>query len=84
MWGGELVLREGRPVGQVMSGAWGDALGAHVGLAYVRHPDGDVVTPAYLRAGAYQVNVAGDIRPATVHLRPPYDPQGARVRVGRP
>jgi glycine cleavage system aminomethyltransferase T len=81
MWGGELVLRDGKPVGQVMSGAWGEALGAYVGLAYVRHPDGDVVTSAYLREGSYQVNVAGDIRPATVHLRAPYDPAGTRVRL---
>ena len=84
LWGGELVLRDGKPVGQMMSGAWGEALGAYVGLAYVRHPDGDVVTSAYLREGAYQVNVAGDIRPATLHLRPPYDPQGTRVRGGSP
>jgi len=84
MWGGELVLRDGQPVGQVMSGAWGEALGAYVGLAYVRHPDGDVVTPAHLRSGTYQVNVAGDIRPATLHLRPPYDPQGTRVRGASP
>ena len=84
MWGGELVLRDGNPVGQMMSGAWGEALGAYVGLAYVRHPDGDVVTSAYLREGTYQVNVAGDIRPATLHLRPPYDPQGTRVRGGSP
>src|SRR6516165_3683715 len=48
MWGGELVLRDGQPAGQVMSGAWGEALGVYVGLAYVRHPEGDVVTPAYL------------------------------------
>ena len=81
MWGGELVLRDGKAVGQVMSGAWGEALGAYVGLAYVRHPDGDVVTSAYLREGSYQVNVAGDIRPATLHLRAPYDPQGTRVRL---
>jgi glycine cleavage system aminomethyltransferase T len=80
LWGGELVLRDGVAVGQVMSGAWGQALGAYVGLAYVRHPDGEVVTPAYLRSGSYQVNIGGDIRPATVHLRPPYDPAGTRVR----
>jgi len=82
MWGGELVLRDGVAVGQVMSGAWGEALGAYVGLAYVRHPDGGVVTAAHLREGSYQVNVAGDIRPATVHLRSPYDPAGTRVRGG--
>ena len=80
MWGGELVLREGVAVGQVMSGAWGETLGAYVGLAYVRHRDGGVVTTAHLREGSYQVNVAGEIYPATVHLRPPYDPAGTRVR----
>src|SRR5206468_7463768 len=37
LWGGELVLRDGVAVGQVISGAWGEALGAYVGLAYVRH-----------------------------------------------
>jgi 4-methylaminobutanoate oxidase (formaldehyde-forming) len=80
MWGGELVLRDGVAVGQVMSGAWGETLGAPVGLAYVRHHAADVVTPAYLRDGAYQVNIGGNVRPATLHLRPPYDPAGTRVR----
>ncbi|HUZ36295.1 MAG TPA: FAD-dependent oxidoreductase [Streptosporangiaceae bacterium] len=80
IWGGELVLRDGVAAGQVMSGAWGETLGAPVGLAYIRHPDGAVVTADYLRAGTYQVNVGGDIHPATVHLRPPYDPAGTRVR----
>ena len=36
----------GQPAGQVTSGAWGETLGGYVGLAYVRHPDGDVVTSA--------------------------------------
>jgi heterotetrameric sarcosine oxidase gamma subunit len=82
MWGGELVLRDGKPAGQVMSGAWGAALGASVGLAYLRHPDGEVVTPGYLRSGSYQVNIGGEVHPAVVHLRPPYDPAGARVKGG--
>ncbi|HCU91916.1 MAG TPA: FAD-dependent oxidoreductase [Actinobacteria bacterium] len=81
LWGGELVLRDGdEPAGQVTSGAWGEALGSAVGLAYLRHPDGDVVTADYLRAGSYKVNIGGDIYPATIHLRPPYDPAGVRVR----
>jgi heterotetrameric sarcosine oxidase gamma subunit len=84
MWGGELVLRDGVAVGQVMSGAWGETLGASVGLAYLRHPAGDVVTPGYLRSGFYQVNIGGDIHPATLHLRPPYDPAGTRVRGATP
>jgi len=82
MWGGELVLRDGVAAGQVTSAAWGEALGRPVGLGYVRDPEGGVVTPGFLRAGSYQVNVGGRIRPATVSLRPPFDPSGSRVRGG--
>ena len=39
LWGGELVLRDGGPAGQVTSAAWGATVGAGVGLAYVRHDD---------------------------------------------
>jgi heterotetrameric sarcosine oxidase gamma subunit len=80
LWGGELMLRDGAAAGQVMSGAWGEALGRPVGLAYARDPAGGVVTPAHLREGSYEVNVAGQIVPATVTLRPPFDPAGDRVR----
>ncbi len=79
IWGGELVLRDGAAVGQVTSGAWGETLGACVGLAYVRDPAGRAVTPDYLRSGTYQVNVGGQLYPATVHLRAPFDPAGDRV-----
>jgi heterotetrameric sarcosine oxidase gamma subunit len=80
IWGGELVLRDGVAVGQVTSGAWGEAVGGCVGLAYIRQPDGGVVTPDWTRAGAYQVNVGGTLYPATVHLRPPFDPAGDRIK----
>lgn len=36
IWGGELVLRNGIAVGQVTSGAWGEAVRGCVGLAYTR------------------------------------------------
>ena len=80
MWGGELVLRDGVPVGQVTSAAWGAALGATAGLAYIRDPAGDPVTPEFVRTGSYQVNVGGEIRAVTMSLRPPFDPSGERVR----
>jgi glycine cleavage system aminomethyltransferase T/glycine/D-amino acid oxidase-like deaminating enzyme len=84
IWGGELVLRNGIAVGQVTSGAWGETVAGCVGLAYIRHPDGDVLTRDMVRAGSYQVNVNGRLHPATVHLRPPYDPEGERVKGREP
>ena len=80
LWGGELVLRDGVAVGQLTSAAWGEAVGGAVGLGYLRHPAGDVVTPEFLRTGRYEVNAGGDVHPATVSLRPPFDPSGTRVR----
>jgi glycine cleavage system aminomethyltransferase T len=80
IWGGELVLRDGAAVGQVTSGAWGESVGGPVGLAYIRHPDGGVVTPDVVRSGRYQVNVGGELYDATAGLRPPFDPSGDRVK----
>jgi glycine cleavage system aminomethyltransferase T/glycine/D-amino acid oxidase-like deaminating enzyme len=80
IWGGELVLRDGVAVGQLTSGAWGDALGACVGLAYLRDPAGTRVTPEFVRTGEYQVNVGGELCPAAVQLRPPFDPAGLRIK----
>ena len=79
MWGGELLLRDGVAAGLVTSAAWGATIGASVGMAYVRHPGGDVVTPEYVRSGHYQVNVGGQVSGARVSLRPPFDPDGEKV-----
>src|ERR1022692_938601 len=79
MWGGELLLRDSDPVGLVTSASWGAALSASVGMAYIRHPDGAVVTPEFVRSGRYEVNIAGKVCRATVSLRPPYDPDGEKV-----
>jgi glycine cleavage system aminomethyltransferase T len=75
-----LLLRDGVAAGLVTSAAWGATVEASVGLAYVRRPDGGVVTPDYIKAGAYQVNVGGRLCGASVSLRPPFDPDGERVR----
>jgi glycine cleavage system aminomethyltransferase T/glycine/D-amino acid oxidase-like deaminating enzyme len=80
LWGGELLLRDGAPAGQLTSGAWGTALGRPVGLAYLQDPSGAVVTPEFAATGRYEVNVGGAVFPAGVSLRPPFDPDGRRIR----
>ena len=42
-------------------------------------PDG-VADAAYLNGGQYMIDVAGDLLPATVHLKAPYDPRSERVK----
>jgi glycine cleavage system aminomethyltransferase T len=80
LWGGELMLHDGRAVGQVTSAAWGQALGSCVGLAYVNDPDAEAVTADWLRSGGFAVNVGGRIHGVQVGLRAPYDPDGTRIR----
>jgi glycine cleavage system aminomethyltransferase T/glycine/D-amino acid oxidase-like deaminating enzyme len=79
LWGGELVLRDGRPVGQVTSAAWGATVGASVGLAYVADPGGATST-GWVDGGSYAVDVGGTVVPAVVGRRAPYDPGNVRVR----
>lgn len=80
MWGGELVLRDGQAVGQLTSAAWSDTLGAAVGLGYVRSGDGAALTTSLLESGAYAINVGGRVCSAVLHLRPPFDPAGAKIK----
>jgi len=69
LWGGELVLGHGRPVGQATSAAWGASVGRSVGLAYLRHDA--PVTAEFLAEGGYEVDVAGDRRPVRLSLKAP-------------
>jgi 4-methylaminobutanoate oxidase (formaldehyde-forming) len=74
----EIVLRDARPVGYVRAGSYGHTLGGAVGLAMVEA--GEPVTPAWLRAGRWEVDIAGRRYPAEVSLGPLYDPQMTRIK----
>ena len=69
LWGGELLLRDDEPAGQVTSAAWGAAVGAAVGLGYLRH-DGPV-TSDWLASGGFEVDVAGELFAVRCSLKAP-------------
>ena len=69
LWGGELVVRRGSPAGQVMSAAWGETVGASVGLAYVRRDE--PVTSEWLAEGGFEVDVAGELHGVHLSLAAP-------------
>jgi 4-methylaminobutanoate oxidase (formaldehyde-forming) len=79
-WGGELLLRDGAPVGFVSSAAFGHTLGRAVLLGYVERRDGGTADREWLGQGRYQVAIGGDRYDADLSLRPPYDPAGTRIR----
>ncbi len=80
MWGGELVLRGGVAAGQVTSAAWGESIGACVGLAYLWDPEGGQIDADWVRAGEYEVDIGGERRGIAVSLKPPFDPSNEKVR----
>jgi 4-methylaminobutanoate oxidase (formaldehyde-forming) len=66
--------------GQVMSAAWGESLGACVGLAYVWDPDGNRIDRDWVKQGTYEVDVNGAREQASISLRPLFDPDGKKIR----
>ncbi len=80
LWGGEALLRDGKPVGDLTSAGYGHTIGASVGMGYVKRDDGTAIDAAWLEAGSFEVDLAGTRLAAKVSLRCPYDPTGARIR----
>ena len=76
--GRETILRDGEPVGYLTSGGYGYTLAKNIGYGYVRRAEG--IDDAFLRSGRYELVVATERTPATIHLEPLYDPTGARVK----
>lgn len=80
LWGGEVILRDGHVAGQATAAAWGETAGSCVGLAYLRSATQATVDADWVRAGRYEVDVAGVRYPLAVSLRPLYDPANEKVR----
>ena len=70
---GAALVSAGRPVGRVCSSRWSDSVSAFIGLAWVPVEMAGEGTPLVFRSG-------GAIVAARVHLKPFYDPDGARLR----
>lgn len=81
LWGGELILRDGKPVGEVRSAAYGHTLGRSVALGLIEH--GEVIDKAFIQGGLFEIDLAGTRHAATVHLKSPYDPMSERVKADR-
>jgi len=80
MYRGEVLRRDGAPVGDVRSASYGHTLGGAVGIAHVRHPGKGRVDRAWLDGGRWEVDIAGRLFPATVSLQPMYDPKNERIK----
>ncbi|HEX4423503.1 MAG TPA: aminomethyltransferase family protein, partial [Kofleriaceae bacterium] len=78
----EVVRVNDRPCGYVRAASYGHTLGGAVGLAMIEAPamPGGVIDPKALSAATWDVEIAGARYPATVSLRPLFDPQNAKIK----
>ncbi len=71
--GYESIMKDAAAVGYVTSGAFGHCVGKSLAAGYV--------PTALARDGArFEIDILGEMRPATVRLEPLYDPQGLKLR----
>ncbi len=78
LWGGELILRDGNPVGEVRSAAYGHTLGCSVALALIEHATG--VDTDFVKSGNFEVELAGVRFAVTAHVTAAYDPKATRIK----
>ncbi len=74
----EPIVRDGRIVGHIASGAYGHTLGGAIGLGYVPC-EGQSVEDCL--SSPYEIEVAGRRHAVEVSFRPMYDPTGERLKM---
>ena len=75
----EPIYRDGERMGLTTSGGWGHTLGAAVAMGYAKGEPGSL-DANWVRSGEWEIEVTGKRHPASVSLRPGYDPASERVR----
>ena len=73
-------MRDDQMVGYVRLAEYAFSLGRSIAYGYVRGPEGGRITKKFLSSGTWQLEVMGKRFPASLHLRPPFDPQNLRVK----
>jgi 4-methylaminobutanoate oxidase (formaldehyde-forming) len=75
----EPIYRNGQLVSSVTHGAYAHLLGCAMGMGYLENPDD--VSEEWIAKRRYEIDVEGQLIPATAHLKAPYDPFNRRVRM---
>ncbi|MET1026183.1 MAG: FAD-dependent oxidoreductase [Dongiaceae bacterium] len=72
-WGGEVILRNGQPVGEISSAGYSACLGRAVVMGYVRAAE--PIDTAFLAAGQYDLDIGGTRTPLARLTRPAFPPR---------
>jgi len=82
MFHAEVVRVNDRPCGYVRAASYGHTLGGAVGLAMIEAAavPGGAIDQAAIDGARWDVEIAGRRYPATVSLRPLYDPENKKIK----
>lgn len=78
--GNEAIWRDGVCLGYLRRAEYGHHIEKSIGFGYVRHPEGEKVTPKWLGTGNYSIEIKGTHYPATFHAKTPFDPDNLRIK----
>ena len=79
MFHDETIYRDGAVVGRITSAAFGYGFERPLGMGYIKTANG--MAGEELLKGRFEVDIAGQRVPATISLKPFYDPKSERVRL---
>ena len=71
-WGGEPILMDGRPIGELASTGYSRKLGRAVAFGYAKSPHADTpLSDAMIATAHYEIDIAGRRFAASVHVHAP-------------
>ena len=74
----EVLYRDGKMMGYNRAGSYGHTLGGAVGLVMLEA--GEPVTPAYIKSGKWEIDIAGTRYPVELSLKPLYDAENKKIK----
>ena len=75
------ILRDGEPVGSTTSSMWSYVEDRCLAMGYLRRAGDEGVVQDWLDSGSFEINIGGQLVPATPSIRSFYDPRNQRVRL---
>ena len=76
----EAIWRDNQVVGFIRRGEYGFGICKSLAYGYVKDPSGKPVTTEFIKSGKYSIESMGELFPAQVHLKAPFDPKNLRVQ----
>lgn len=80
MWGLEGVYRNGEPIGHLRRAEFGYFMKKSIGKSYIYRNDGWAIDRHFMEQGVYEIDVLGQLYPAKIHLKSPFDETDQRIQ----